>query len=132
MKELTAIRAALNIYRDFILNVRVGCTDLSSFFGVRRNVYRFASFILLDPFATPLDMPRIWLASSNSSSVTGNVYHTIYDILPVADCLSDMLNVFSEYVISGPVWEYFKTGIEEERDEDAISGTSNQLEMFRF
>ena len=39
------------------------------------------------------------------------MYNTIYDVLPVAECLSDILNVFSrsnEYVVSGPVWEYFR------------------------
>ena len=33
---------------------------------------------------------------------------TIYDILPIANILSDILTVFSmDYVVSGPVWEYF-------------------------
>ena len=36
---------------------------------------------------------------------------TIYDIMTVRDILMDILNVFTrnnEYVVSGPVWEYFK------------------------
>lgn len=37
---------------------------------------------------------------------------SIYDILPVRDCLADILNIFSrknnDYVISAPVWEYFQ------------------------
>ncbi|OIK08398.1 HpcH/HpaI aldolase/citrate lyase family protein [Bacillus sp. MUM 13] len=38
---------------------------------------------------------------------------TIYDISVVRDCIADIVNVFArsekEYVISGPVWEYFHT-----------------------
>ena len=40
-----------------------------------------------------------------------DVEYTIYDILSVRDILTDILNVFTrdgEYVVSGPVWEYFK------------------------
>ncbi len=40
-----------------------------------------------------------------------DVEYTIYDIMTVRDILMDILNVFSrdgDYVISGPVWEYFK------------------------
>lgn len=39
-----------------------------------------------------------------------SVHQTIYDIAVVRDILADILNIFSrEYVISGPVWEYFGT-----------------------
>lgn len=42
--------------------------------------------------------------------VRRHVEETIYDILPVHDILSDILNVFSsDYIVSGPVWEYFST-----------------------
>lgn len=40
-----------------------------------------------------------------------DVEYTIYDIMTVSDILLDILNVFSrdgDYVVSGPVWEYFK------------------------
>jgi len=40
-----------------------------------------------------------------------DVEYTIYDIVTVRDILSDILNVFTwegDYVVSGPVWEYFK------------------------
>lgn len=56
------------------LNIRVGCNDLCSLFGVRRQPTQ-----------------------------------TIYDILPVAHILSDILTVFQrDYVVSAPVWEYFQ------------------------
>ncbi|MBQ9867608.1 MAG: HpcH/HpaI aldolase/citrate lyase family protein [Lachnospiraceae bacterium] len=74
--ELMGVRQILDRYRDLVLNVRVGGTDWSSVFGVRRGIN-----------------------------------YTIYDILPVADCLKDVLNVFSrnnDYSVSGPVWEYFR------------------------
>lgn len=74
--ELGRIKALLEGYRDRILNIRVGATDFSSIFGVRRGIN-----------------------------------YSIYDILTVRDCLSDILNYFGregeEYTISAPVWEYF-------------------------
>ncbi len=76
MGELMGIKAMLNKYHDIVLQIRVGATDFSSCFGVRRGVD-----------------------------------YTIYDILTVRECLTDILNVFgrnNEYVISGPVWEYFR------------------------
>jgi len=75
-KELHSLRKLLEPYRDMVLNIRVGGTDFSALFGVRRGI--------------------------NSS---------IYDILPVRDCLSDILNYFNRaeggFTISAPVWEYF-------------------------
>lgn len=74
--ELMSIKAILNKYYKYVLQVRVGATDFSSCFGVRRGVD-----------------------------------YTIYDIMTVRECLSDILNIFSrnnEYVVSGPVWEYFR------------------------
>ena len=73
--ELKLVRSIIDRYREVTLNIRVGATDFSSCFGVRRGID-----------------------------------YTIYDILTVRDCLKDILNVFSrdnDYVISGPVWEYF-------------------------
>lgn len=76
--ELTGIKNMLKPYRDSILNIRVGATDFSSNFGVRRGMD-----------------------------------YSIYDILMVRDCLSDILNFLlrteDNYVISAPVWEYFLT-----------------------
>jgi citrate lyase beta subunit len=74
--ELLKIRDSIEPFKNWILNLRVGGTDFSSFFGVRRGIN-----------------------------------YSIYDILPVNDCLSDILNIFtreeSDYTVSGPVWEYF-------------------------
>lgn len=76
MDELLAIRQILDKHRDDVLNIRVGGTDFSSIFGLRRGFHT-----------------------------------TIYDIHVVADCLTDIVNVFARqdngYVISGPVWEYY-------------------------
>lgn len=80
MGELLSIKALLNKYYDYVLQVRVGATDFSSCFGVRRGVD-----------------------------------YTIYDIMTVRECLSDILNVFNrnnEYVVSGPVWEYFRQTVD--------------------
>ncbi|WP_407310811.1 HpcH/HpaI aldolase/citrate lyase family protein [Desulfosporosinus sp. SB140] len=74
--ELLEIKRLLDSYQDFILNVRIGATDFSGLFGIRRG-------------------PDV----------------TIYDITVIRDCIADILNIFgrteSDYIVSGPVWEYF-------------------------
>jgi citrate lyase beta subunit len=73
--ELLNLKNILNDYKDLILNIRVGGTDFSSYFGVRRGID-----------------------------------YTIYDIIAVRDCLSDIINYLGRergFTISGPVWEYF-------------------------
>ena len=74
--ELFRLKKEISAFDDLILNLRIGGTDFSSIFGVRRGI--------------------------NTS---------IYDILPVRDCISDILNFFArddaEYCLSAPVWEYF-------------------------
>ena len=80
MTQLVCIRKILDEYKDIVLQVRVGATDFSSCFGVRRGVD-----------------------------------YSIYDILTVREILSDIINVFgrnNDYVISGPVWEYFRVSKE--------------------
>lgn len=78
MQTLLDIKDLLNCYKEYVLNVRIGATDFSSLFGLRRNP----------------DM-------------------TIYDIGVIRDCIADIINVFGRfddpYIISGPVWEYFKS-----------------------
>jgi citrate lyase beta subunit len=74
--QLRTLKIIFKPYMDLILNVRVGATDFSSIFGVRRGIN-----------------------------------YSIYDILPVRDCLADILNFFNRssdgFVVSAPVWEYF-------------------------
>lgn len=75
-QELLLLRNILEPYKRLILNIRVGGTDMSSLFGVRRGI--------------------------NS---------TVYDIMPVRDALSDVLNFFNrynDYCVSAAVWEYFR------------------------
>ncbi|WP_053955502.1 HpcH/HpaI aldolase/citrate lyase family protein [Inediibacterium massiliense] len=73
---LLKIRDILIENKEWVLNIRVGGTDFSSIFGIRRS-------------------PKV----------------SIYDISMISDCLSDILNFFireeGEFVVSGPVWEYF-------------------------
>ena len=76
IQELIGIKKILDKYHDLVLQVRVGGTDFSSVFGVRRGVD-----------------------------------YSLYDIMTVRECLSDIINVCgrnNDYVISGPVWEYFR------------------------
>lgn len=83
-QEMLLLRNILKPYKDMILNIRVGGTDMSSLFGLRRNI----------------------------SS-------TIYDIRTISNALSEILNFFNrelEYVVSGPVWEYFAVNRKEDID----------------
>lgn len=76
ISELMSIKSILDNNKDLVLQVRVGATDFSSYFGVRRGVE-----------------------------------HSVYDIMIVREILSDILNIFArnnDYVVSGPVWEYFR------------------------
>lgn len=80
MNELMGIREILDAHRELVLQVRVGATDFSSCFGVRRGVD-----------------------------------YSIYDIMTVREILSDIMNIFgrdNDYVVSGPVWEYFRASKE--------------------
>ncbi|HEY8910934.1 MAG TPA: HpcH/HpaI aldolase/citrate lyase family protein [Desulfosporosinus sp.] len=76
LKELMEIKQLIDSYHDLVLNVRIGATDFSGLFGIRRG-------------------PDV----------------TIYDIMVIRDCIADIVNIFgrveSDYVVSGPVWEYF-------------------------
>lgn len=84
-QELLLLKDILAPYKDLILNIRVGGTDMSSLFGVRRGI--------------------------NS---------TVYDIMPVRDALSDVLNFFNRYnnyCVSAAVWEYFRAYKEDDIDD---------------
>lgn len=84
-KELLLLRNILEPYKDLILNIRVGGTDMSSLFGVRRGI--------------------------NS---------TVFDIMPVRDALSDIINFFNrycDYCISAAVWEYFRAYKDDDIDD---------------
>lgn len=66
----------------------------------------------------------------NQFSARRHYDETIYDILPVAQLLGDILTVFSrDYVVSGPVWEFFsshndewKQGLRTELKRDRLNG----------
>ena len=79
MHELMETKQLLDSYQDIVLNVRIGATDFSGLYGIRRG-------------------PDV----------------TIYDITVIRDCIADIINIFgrvdSNYVVSGPVWEYFSNG----------------------
>lgn len=67
---------------------------------------------------------------SNEFAARRHYDETIYDILPISQLLGDILTVFSrEYVVSGPVWEFFssdndewKKGLEQELKLDRLNG----------
>lgn len=92
--ELEKIQSILLNYQKYVLNIRVGGTDFSSYYGIRRDVK-----------------------------------NTIYDIKVVADCLMDILNFFlrktCEYVVSGPVWEYFSW----DENSDEVKGLKKELKL---
>jgi citrate lyase beta subunit len=77
IETLMAVRRLLDKHRDRVLAVRLGATDLSAVYGLRRS----------------RDL-------------------TVYDVRIIADVIADVVNIFgrtngSEYVVTGPVWEYF-------------------------
>lgn len=92
--ELEKIQNILLKYEKYVLNIRVGGTDFSSCYGLRRDVR-----------------------------------NTIYDIKVVADCLMDILNFFlrknCNYVVSGPVWEYFSW----DENSDEVKGLKKELQL---
>lgn len=49
-------------------------------------------------------------------SIRRSVENSIYDIKIVSDCILDILNIFlraeDDYIVSGPVWEYFNTSFD--------------------
>lgn len=67
---------------------------------------------------------------SNAFGLRRHIDETIYDILPISQLLCDILTVFSrDYVVSGPVWEYYssdngewKEGLKRELKLDALNG----------
>jgi len=94
--ELLEIRKQIEPYRASILNLRIGGTDLSSLFGLRRSTEK-----------------------------------TIYEILPVSQIITDIINVFgrndSNYIISGPVWEYFSAQKKEDLSKKIIGNIKNSI-----
>ena len=67
---------------------------------------------------------------SNAFAARRHYDETIYDILPIAQLLGEILTVFSlDYVVSGPVWEFFfsdndewKQGLRQELKLDRLNG----------
>lgn len=67
---------------------------------------------------------------SNEFAVRRHYDQSIYDIKPIANLLGDILTVFSgEYILSGPVWEFFssdnnewKEGLMKELALDRLNG----------
>lgn len=67
---------------------------------------------------------------SNVFAARRHYDETIYDILPISQLFGEILTVFSkDYVVSGPVWEFFssdndewKTGLENELKMDKLNG----------
>lgn len=93
--ELMKIKAITDRYKELTLNIRVGATDFSSVFAVRRGID-----------------------------------YSIYDILPVQDCLLDILNAFArnnDYIVSGPVWEYFLMSKEKKFDDNVEFSLQSSL-----
>jgi citrate lyase beta subunit len=80
LRTLVAIRELLDAYREMILAVRVGVTDVCGWYGLRR----------------PADLTAWDL---------GLVAHTLTDIINLLT-----RGDASGYVVTGPVWEYFTSG----------------------
>jgi citrate lyase beta subunit len=81
VNELALIKSCLNAYKHLILNIRIGGTDFSGYFGLRRS--------------TELSIYDIFVVS-----------HCISDIINFFS-IDNADNI--DYVISGPVWEHFSS-----------------------
>lgn len=45
---------------------------------------------------------------SSTLALKNDIYHTIYDLIPVANILADIFVTFgNDYIVSAPVWNYF-------------------------
>ena len=65
---------------------------------------------------------------SNMFAARRHYDETIYEILPIAQLLGEILTVFSgDYVVSGPVWEFFSSDNEEWK-----TGLQNELKLDRL
>lgn len=78
-------------------------TRMEELFGIKKILDKYKPIVL-----------NVRVGATDFSSCFGarrDVEYTIYDIMTVSDILKDILNVFTrrgDYVVSGPVWEYFK------------------------
>lgn len=78
-------------------------TRMEQLLGIKRILDRYKQLVL-----------NVRVGATDFSSCFGarrDVEYTIYDIMTVSDILLDILNIFTrrgDYVVSGPVWEYFK------------------------
>lgn len=78
-------------------------TRMEELLGIKRILDRYKPLVL-----------NVRVGATDFSSCFGarrDVEYTIYDIMTVSDILLDILNIFTrrgDYVVSGPVWEYFK------------------------
>lgn len=78
-------------------------TRMDQLLGIKRILDRYKPLVL-----------NVRVGATDFSSCFGarrDVEYTIYDIMTVSDILLDILNIFTrrgDYVVSGPVWEYFK------------------------
>ena len=78
-------------------------TRMEELLGIKKILDRYKPLVL-----------NVRVGATDFSSCFGarrDVEYTIYDIMTVSDILLDILNLFTrrgDYVVSGPVWEYFK------------------------
>lgn len=94
--ELENLKKVTDAHRDIVLNIRLGGTDFSGLYGIRRSKE-----------------------------------HTIYDIIVVRDCISDILGTFGlydEYTVSSVVWEHYNTDINDISMQNLLKEVSLDLE----
>lgn len=78
-------------------------TRMQELMGIKKILDKYRDLVL-----------QVRVGGTDFSSVFGarrGVDYSIYDIMTVRDCLADIVNVCgrnNDYVISGPVWEYFR------------------------
>lgn len=105
LKDLNARLGEVIYGMPIIEDVRVAHkeTRLNELIGIRAILDKYRDLVL-----------QVRTGATDFSSVFGvrrGVDYSIYDIMTVREILSDIVNIFgrsNDYVISGPVWEYFR------------------------
>ena len=99
---------------------------IENLLAIREIVTEFSDYVL-----------NIRVGATDFSGLLGvrrTVHHTIYDLQVVRDCLTDIMNVFlrddPQFIISGPVWEFF--GQSGDVSNLALLGLLREVELDRL
>ena len=114
ISELLKIKSIVGKYSKYILNIRVGGTDFSSLFGLRRSVRNSIWDIRLISDCL-MDILNVFLREDFGAYEIGDE--------EIDEDKDTYIN--AGYVVSGPVWEYFSW----DPNSPEIIGLKNELDL---